>query len=192
MDGWPKVRAMLSVAVAWAIPWALVGGTLSLTFAVLTAPDNVPVIKYMTGGWRSFLIGAFFGAPLGAIAGATFAALLSARTRARDIMSLRTADASRLGALSGAAAVVPCMLLMSWGSARSPFLLTPVMLLASAAGALSAYALVALARRRSPADASLRESVESPSEVLAAQSELELMLSARDNLTKVGADGRLG
>ena len=191
MSVWSKIRGTATTALAWAVPWGILGGSLLLSFEIFRAPRNLPLSVYVSDGGPIFLLGVLYGGFCGAIAGALFAGRLRAWARAREAESLSDSRAVRLGALSGAGAVAVPMLVWAIASGRSPLLLTPMILLAAAAGAGSAYAMLALARRSSPvASGSLEERVAESGELRAAHSEVERLLIERHNLTTLGADGR--
>jgi len=188
---WSRIRATATTALAWAVPWGILGGSLLLSFEIFRAPRDIPLAVYLSDGGSIFLLGALYGSFFGAIAGGIFAGRLRAWSHDQGAVDLSVTRAARAGAASAAGAVAVPMLFWAIASGRSPLVLTPIVLLAAAGGAVSAYAMLTLARRSSSlTSGSLEERVAVSGELRAAQSEVERLLIERHNLTAVGADGR--
>lgn len=184
---WSRIRANVITALAWAVPWSVLSGSLFLSFEILKAPRGIPLAVYLADGGPIFLFGMLNGGFCGAIAGGVFAGRLRAWARDRGAEHLSVTRAARLGAASGAGAVAVPLVLWAIASGRSPVVLTPMLLLAAAAGAASAYAMLTLAHRSPPITSESPDAhVAEPGELQAAHSELERLMVERHNQTAVG------
>lgn len=187
MSDWARIRATATTALAWAVPWGILGGSLLLSFEILGAPRNIPLAVYVSDGGPLFLIGALTAGFCGAVAGGIFAGRLRAWARGRGPAALSTSHAVRLGAASAAGAAAAQSLWWAFATGRSPLLITPFVLLAAAAGAASAYAMLAVARRSSPfSTGSVEAGVAESGELHAAHVEVERLLIERHTLTTLG------
>lgn len=181
---------MLGTALAFAVPWAVTGSSLAAAIDALWpgASTQGPLPEFYM--WVAQSGPLVFGA-LGGLAGALYASMLALSGRRLSFDQLTTTRVVGLGAAGGLA--VGSAL---FGAAGAYFRIWPVQYsigigIASVLGAGSALALLALARRspQRPVSVVAGESPD-PVRLAAAQAEVELLL--RDNLTALGADGRVG
>ena len=147
-----RVRAVVAIGAAWAIPWATVGVTLVSWRVLFGSPHLAYPLRY----WPRFAVGsATVLGTFGFIAGITFALALAkiARGRALDNISLRYA--ARWGSLAGAASILiaPLTGVTAWSQ------LVVAGSILALVGAASAAATLALARQ---ADASGSSELRTP------------------------------
>lgn len=182
------VRGILGTALAFAVPWAVVGGALAAAVDALWpgASTQGPLPEFYV--WVAQSGPVLFGA-LGGVAGALYGLLLAIAGRRWSFTQLTIGRAISLGAVGGLA--VGSAL---FGAAGAYLGMWPVQYsigvgIASVLGAGTASVLLAWARR-SP-DRAVREVASESSDpvrMAAAQSEVEHLL--RDRLTTRGADNR--
>jgi hypothetical protein len=100
----PRLRATLSIAAAWAVATAGVGGLVALALALagLDAPGRAADAPALLRLVRAASAGISAGVTLGGLAGLTFAALLAWLERRRSVHALSTGRLAAWGAAAGA------------------------------------------------------------------------------------------
>ena len=142
------MRGILGTAIAWAIPWALLGGAFIATVQFIALPASaVPSVSLLRWTGGIFLLGAQLSAIAGAIAGATFAVTLALRGRRWTFAQLSAARMLVLGAIGGAVAGAVPMLVISISSASTSLTLLPFVGFTALLGSGSALSMLQLARR---------------------------------------------
>lgn len=184
-----RVRGVLSTALAWSIPWAVLGGSMLLAYfearrGGIAFPSVEQAVRV---NWILFRVGAEMSAVVGALAGGLFAAVLTLHGRHLQFEQLSAKRLAGYGAVGGLAIGAVAIPLTAALLGRPLSQLLPLIGISSILGAGSAWTMLAWARR-SPARAVSALTNDPPESALlaAAHSEVEQLLSARDNLTAVG------
>lgn len=170
------VRGMIGAALAFAVPWAVMGSALAAAIEALWpgASAQGPMPEFYIGVAQS---GAFGFGALGGLAGALYALMLALAGRRLSFEELTVGRVLGLGAAGGV--VVGAVL---FGSAGVYFGIWPVQYsigvgIAAALGAGSALALLAWARRSPERPGSLPPGGSpDPALMAAAHEEIELLL----------------
>jgi hypothetical protein len=142
-----RLRGIAITAILWAIPWALIAGSVAALAAL--------VLRVRANPARVFGQGSRIGLYWGLAAGALFASALMLAEQTRGFAGLTRARGALWGALAGI--WFPAMIGLAFGVNSLPFMLAgwPAYLMTGAMGALSGLAMVALAGRGSGREANV-------------------------------------
>lgn len=180
------VRGIVGTALAFAVPWAVIGSALSAAIDTLWpgAGSQGPLPEFYL--WVAQSGPVVFGT-LGGVAGALYASLLATTGRTLSFDRLTTPRVIALGA-AGGFAVGGAL----FGAAGAYFSIWPVQYsigvgIATLLGAGSAATLLAWARR-SPAKAERTAPSEAPDPALMAAAQAEVAQLLGEDLTAFGAE----
>ncbi|MBX3132425.1 MAG: hypothetical protein KF689_03410 [Gemmatimonadaceae bacterium] len=186
-----RLRGILSTALTWALPWAVVGGATVVAFDWLSRAPGFHTLTSGSFAWTLFLDGARFFALVGAVAGALFAGVVAVAERRRTFATLNTRRMVAWGALGGAA--LPLLVGIGAVLTGAPSMLRDLFFagLGASLGAGSAAVMLRIARRAMPRS-EVAPSIENDDPVHLAEAalEVELTLSPRGNVTTLAADKR--
>jgi hypothetical protein len=188
-----KVRGILGTAVAWCLPWAIMGGTLMVGYFIIRRGGIPYESLRMAARVNSILfrVGAEGAAVAGALAGAAFASLLAVRDNRRTFSQLTMARVAAYGALGGAGIGVGVIAWMANVLLRPMSDTFPLVGICAVLGTASATLMLRIARRAKPQAEVLSSSDDNePVRMAEAVLEVERALVARDNITTLAADGR--
>jgi len=142
-----RLRGILSTALMWALPWAVVGGGAVVALDRLWRAPGFHALIGVEYAWGLFLDGARFFALVGALAGALFAGVVALAERRRTFATLHTGRMLAWGAIGGAA--LPLLVGIGAVLTGAPSMLRDLVFagIGASLGAGSAWTMLVIARR---------------------------------------------
>ena len=187
------IRGIIGTALAWTLPWTVLGGAMLVAYFVVRRGD-IPYESLRMAArvnWILFRVGAETLGYIGALSGGLFAAVLAVGDRRSTFAELSVARLAAYGAIGGAGMSAIVVTSMAALLQRPVTDLAPLVGISAALGAGSAAIMLRIARRATTQPEAISPVDEHEPEVLAeARNEVERLLAARDNLTKLAADER--
>jgi len=106
-----RIRGILGLALAWSVPWAVIGGILGAGLLLSVAASSPLSVGTF---WRPWLLGCLFWGGWGFATGATFAVLLTAAGGRQELEDLSLVRFAFWGGLAG---LLPAIGLLTAGMA---------------------------------------------------------------------------
>lgn len=139
------LRGIIGTAIAWAVPWAVAGGSVLAVLGYVSfsnvAPPPVRIILDM------FLNGGLVAGVIGAFAGVAFASTVALTERRSTFSDLKLSRMVAWGAIGGGAIALAFLGAASVANARILWPLWPLLGLSAGLGAASSASMLLLARR---------------------------------------------
>jgi hypothetical protein len=153
-----KLRGILGIGITWAIAWSVLGALLATVQALILA-SSYPQVRGALSG--AIALNAIFIGVYGFLTGSLSGAILSIAERRRTIAQLTTRRFALWGGIAGAAIPAANLLLIRILGGGFPNGGAIVTVASSLLGAISAAALLRIARAGTPATAESPEPLRS-------------------------------